>query len=91
MMYTIHVGDAVLAEFDLQALYQRETTPLQVGTLSSCPACGVQPDVRKDDGRWYLVGATRGCPACDRVWALPDEDELADMQARETAQKHTPS
>ena len=64
MMYTIHVGDAVLAEFDLQALYQRETTPLQVGTLSPCPAC-------------------------DRVWALPDEDELADMQAREAAQKHT--
>ena len=87
-MYTIHVGDAVLAEFDLQALYQRETTPLQVGTL---PTCGVQPDVRKDDGRWYLVGATRGCPVCDRVWALPDEYELADMQAREAAHKHTPS
>lgn len=85
-MYTIHVGDAVLAEFDLQALYQRETTPLQVGTLSSCPACGVQPDVRKDDGRWYLVGAIHICPGCGgRVWALPDEEEAADMMARQKA------
>lgn len=84
-MYTIHVGDAVLAEFDLQALYQRETTPLQVGTLSPCPSCGKTPDIRKDDGRWFLVGATCGCPVCDRVWALPDEDELADMDVRSHA------
>lgn len=86
MMYTIHVGDAVLAEFDLQALYQRETTPLQVGTLSPCPVCGETPLIYKDGGRWYMVGAIHICPGCGgRVWVLPDEEEAADMMARQKA------
>ena len=84
-MYTIYAGGVALAELDLEALYQRDRTALRVSVLYPCPSCGKTPDIRKDDGRWFLVGATCGCPVCDRVWALPDEDELADMDVRSHA------
>ena len=84
MMYTIHAGGAVLAEFDLQALYQQNKLPTEAGKLYPCPVCGETPTIYKDSGCWYMVGAIQPCPGCGgRVWALPDEEEAADMMARE--------
>ena len=86
MMYTIHAGGAVLAELDLEALYQQGKSPLQVGTLQPCPSCGETPTFYKDRGCWYMVGAIHICPGCGgRVWALPDEEEAADMMARQNS------
>ena len=64
MMYTIHAGGAVLAELDLEALYQQGKSPLQVGTLQPCPSCGETPTFYKDRGCWYMVGAIHPCPVC---------------------------
>lgn len=84
MMYTIHAGGAVLAEFDLQALYQQNKSPAEAGKLYPCPVCGETPIIYKDRGCWYIVSAIQPCPGCGgRVWALPDEEEAADMMARE--------
>lgn len=86
MMYTIHVGDTVLAEFDLQALYQQNKSPVEAGKLYPCPVCGETPTIYKDRSCWYMVGAIHICPGCGgRVWALPDEEEAADMMARQKA------
>ena len=47
---------------------------------------GETPLIYKDGGRWYMVGAIHICPGCGgRVWALPDEEEAADMMARQKA------
>lgn len=73
-MHTIHAGGAVIAEIDLEALYQQEKISSDTVQLSPCPACGEKPQLRKDSGKWYLVGQSN-CDVCKRVWALPTVEE----------------
>lgn len=75
MIHIIHnASGAVIAELDLEALYQRETVSADSVKLSACPACKEAPQLRKDSGKWYLAG-NRNCDACNRLWALPTVEE----------------
>lgn len=78
MTHIIHAGGVVIAELDLEALYQRGKASADRVKLSPCPACGCVPEIRKDSGAWYLVG-NFNCDACRGTYALPDEEELADL------------
>lgn len=90
MMYTIHApdyadGTYVLAEFDLEALYQQDKSPIEVGKVYPCPLCNGAPQPFKDKGHWYLMGMDTSCPCCGHLWSLPDEEEVADMKERNHA------
>lgn len=74
MIHIIHAGGAVIAEIDLEALYQRETISADSVKLSGCPACKEAPQLHKDSGKWYLIGNCN-CDACNRLWALPTVEE----------------
>lgn len=50
-------------------------------TMHACPVCAHEPVVGRDNGCWYLVG-TPGCAVCGGTYALPDEEELADILKR---------
>lgn len=50
-------------------------------TIHTCPICKLPPFIGRDSGRWYLIG-TLGCAACGGTYALPDAEELADMDKR---------
>lgn len=71
MIHIIHAGGAVIAELDLEALYQRETVSADSVKLSACKEA---PQLRKDSGKWYLAGNCN-CDACNRLWALPTVEE----------------
>lgn len=76
MDHVIHnARGAVIAELDLEALYQQGKVSADNVKLSPCPTCGCVPEIRKDSGNWYLVGNVR-CIDCDHLWALLSGGDL---------------
>lgn len=69
-------GD-LLAEVDSDTIFSERIK----ATFHACPVCERTPVMGRDSGRWYLVG-TPDCFVCRGTYALPNEEELADMIRR---------
>ena len=68
------ISGITLAEVDSDTIFSDRIK----ATYHSCPECGHAPGVGRDDGCWYLFGTT-GCSSCHGLYAMPSEQELADM------------
>lgn len=75
MTITIQTSSGIiLAEVDSDTIFSGR---IKV-TYHACPECGQNLFLGRDAGHWYFAGNS-DCSSCRGTWALPTEEELADM------------
>ena len=75
MTITIKSASGVtLAEVDPDTIFSDRIK----ATYHLCPDCKREPVMGRDGGHWFLVGNS-SCSTCRGLYAMPSEQELADM------------